>query len=812
MLSNYLKIATRSLIKFKDYAAINLIGLALGLTSGILILVYVLDEISFDRFHAHANRIYRVGTDVVDIKSGNVNSSLETNGWPIGALLEKDFPEVERGVYMRNGSNLEINHDGKRFEERIYYAGKEFFNIFTFSLVKGDPATALSKPNSIVLTESAEKKYFKGEDALGKTLVFADTLLFVVTGVMKDVPRQSHMQFDILISFATYEAMNDGFSYGDGWGNLNIRNYVVLKEGVDKERFFKKAHNLYMDHVKNEMLKYGMFMYVDFEPLNEIYLHTKRGNGMGPLGSIDRVYIVSGIAIFVILLACINFVNLATARSAYRAKEVGLRKVVGSTRGSLIRQFLTESFLFTLLSFLIAIALIGSVLPLFNTLMGKNYDLSVLANPIIITGMILLVAIVTMLSGYYPALVMSSMRPADVLKGSLKTSPRGIQLRRVLVVFQFMISSALIICTLVVVSQLDYMQNRDLGFSGHQVIVLDMDKVTDRGGAGSSKKSTPYEVFKNELQNLSTIESISFTNAVPGRPGWVGQWAWAEDRSNEGSISMEYMAIDEDYIKTLGLTIIAGRNFDLSRPSEIEDGLIINETAVEKLGWEKPENAIGKRIDSPSKHPAGMVIGVVKDYFELGLQQHILPMAMDYNPKRSRYFAIRFKTTGTADLVSNLEKLWKKYHEGYEFKYFFLDVNFARQYQAEQRLAKVFTLFSVLTILIAVIGLLGLVSFIVTSRTKEIGIRKILGAGTFNITQLISREFLILIVIANTIACPMVWYVGNWWLEGFAFRTTIGIGLFLTTFCIATGVTLITVSFQTIKAALSNPVNSLRNE
>ncbi|MFZ6014307.1 MAG: ABC transporter permease [Bacteroidota bacterium] len=798
------------MLKFKGYAAINLLSLALGLASGILILLYVLDELSYDKFHSKAERIYRVGTEMTDIKSGSVNGRIDTNGWPIGALLEKDFPEVEKVVYLHNASNLQINHQGKRFEERLFYAGKDFFDVFSFSIIKGNAATALSKPNSIVLTESMAKKYFPDTDAIGKSMTFADTLLFEVTAIMNDVPSTSHMQFSMLVSFSTYESINRDFSYDGGWGNINIRNYVLLKEEANKDDFFAKARNIYMDHVQEEMKQWGMYMYVGFEPLNEIYLHTRRGNGMGPVGSIDRVYIVSGIAFFVILLACINFVNLSTARSIYRAKEVGLRKVVGSTRQSLVRQFLSESFLLTLMAFFIAVALIGSVLPLFNQLLGKTYTLNSLVQPAIALGIVLLITLITFLSGYYPALVISAMRPIEVLKGDLRSSQKGIQLRRILVVFQFTISVVLMICTFVVLDQLQFMQDRDLGFSAKQVVVLDMDKVTDRGGVGSSGDAT--SVFKTELESLSAVESVTFTNAVPSRPGWIGQWAFPAERPNEGSIGVEYMAIDEDYVKTLGLTLIAGHGFDLTRPSELSDGLVINETCAQKMGWESPENAIGKRIDSPSKHPAGIVVGVVKDYHEFGLQQQIYPMAMDYNPNRARYFAIRFKTSGTSDLLTQLDMLWKKYHPGYDFKYFFLDENFARQYQAEQRLATVFTVFSVIMVIIALIGLVGLVSFMVTSRIKEIGIRKILGAGTIGITTLLSKEFITLVVIANLIACPLAFYLMNQWLEEFAYRTTVGPGLFLLTFVIAVSITMITVSFQTIRAAMADPVKSIRYE
>lgn len=810
MLRNYIKIAFRSLLKFKGFSFINLFGLALGLTAGILIMVYVLDELSFDQFHSKGDRIYRAGTDMVDIKSGTDNGSIETNGWPIGMLLEKNFPEVEKVVYLSNASNLFINHDARRLEERIFYADKNFFDIFSFPLVKGDPATALAKPYSIVLTQSMERKYFNDEDALGKTLVLADTLLFEVTGVLQDVPSQSHMQFNMLISFATYESMNKWFSYSDGWGNLNVRNYVLLKEEVDQEQFFMKARNLYMNHVEEEMKKWGMFMYLGFEPMTKIYLHTIRGNGMGPVSSIDRIYILSGISLLVILLACVNFINLATARSTYRSREVGLRKVVGSTRGMLIRQFMTESFLFTLLSFGIAILLIFLMLPTFNQLLDKSYQVAHFLNPVVIAGMLCLVIMIALLAGYYPSLIMSSMRPVEVLKGNLRTSSRGVFLRRFLVVFQFMISAIIMISTFVVLSQLDYMQNRDLGFKGDQVLVLDMDRVTDRGGVGSEADATT--VFKNELLALTLVESVTFTNALPGRPGWIGQWAFPAERKEEGAISVEYMAIDEDYLQTLGLTLVAGRNFDLNRLSEIEEGLIINEICVQKMGWGTAENAINKKIDSPSRHPAGTVIGVVKDYHEFGLQQQIYPMAMDYNPARSRYFAIRFKATATATLITDLQKLWKKYHDGYDFKYFFLDENFERQYQSEQRLAKVFTVFSVVAMVIASIGLIGLTSFMVVSKTKEIGIRKILGADVLSISGLLTKEFILLVLIANVISFPVAWYFTSEWLKGFAYQMKLNPMLFVWTMLTALLITLLTVSVQTIKAALTDPVNALKYE
>lgn len=805
MLINHLKIAIRTLLKFKEYAAINLIGLGLGITTGIFILLYVSDELSFDRFHEKADRIYRVGTDMADIRSGEINGSIETNGWPIGALLKEEYPEVETIVYTRNGSNLPIIHEGKRQEERIYYASKDFFQLFSFPLLEGDAKSALSQPNTVVITEKLEKKYFGDQRALGKVMIFADTLSMLVTGVLKELPSQSHMQFDALLSFDTYLNINPDFSYDGGWGNLNVRNYVLLKEGVNREAFFAKARNLYFDHVKEDMKKWGMYMYLGFEPLTDIYLKTERGNGMGPSGSMERVYLVSGIAVFVILLACINFINLTTARSTYRAKEVGLRKVSGSSRVALIRQFLSESLVMVLASLIFALALVGILSPLFNELMGKSYSLASLMQPAFMWELALLLIIITLLSGYYPAVVLSGLRPTEVLKGKLHTSTRGIQLRRALVVFQFMVSAMLIVFTLVINNQLEFMKNRDLGFSGDQILVINVAKLP-------SYQFIKPASFKNDLKSLASVDKVTFCNALPGKPGWVGQWASAADKSAEETVGVEYMAVDEDFINTLGLTLIAGNNFDVNRPAELEEGLIVNETAVTVMGWDSPEEAIGKQITSPSQHPAGTVIGVVKDYNEFGLQEKVYPMTMDYKPEYARYFAVKYNAVNTEDILASTEELWKKYYEGYDFEYFFLDENFERQYQAEQRLSKVFNIFSTGSILIAMIGLFGLVSFMVVTRTKEIGIRKVLGANVFSILKLLSTEFLWLVLIANVIALPLVWYFANQWLQGFAYRTTLNLALFMIPLLGALAITLITVGIQTLKAAVADPVDSLRYE
>jgi putative ABC transport system permease protein len=804
MLYNYLKIAFRSLLKFKGYASINLIGLALGLTAGILIMMYVLDELSFDKFHVKGDRLYRVNTMFISGDSGSEGAN-ETNGWPVGKVLEKDFPEVESVLYTRSASYLLINQGDKRIRQKNHFATPEFFSMFSFPLREGNKDKALTEPYSIVISEDMEKKYFPEGNALNKTLVMADTLKMVVTGVMKNIPSNSHLQADMIISFSTYEAINSDFSYESGWGNINMHNYLLLKEGADFNLFASKAKDIYMTRAGEMLKNWGVSAYVQLEPFEDIYLKTKSGNSMGPLGSMDRIYLVSGIALFVILLACINFINLSTARSVYRAREVGLRKVVGSSRKGLIAQFLSESFVLTALSLLIAFLLVGISLPFFNQVIGKNYQLISLSNSSIIIGVIILVVMISLLAGYYPALVMSALKPVEVLKGKMQTSYRGVQLRRALVVFQFVISVGLVTGTWIVLDQLDYMQKQKLGFDKDEIFILNAARVR-------SSNAYAFETFKSQLRDLAMVNDVTYTNAIPGHQGWAGQVAYPEGKTGDDAISVEYMAIDEKYLDVLGLQLIAGRGFDLQREKDLNDGLILNEQAVADFGWASPEEAIGKRITSPSGSPAGEVIGVVKDYHQLGLQQKIGPMTMDYAPQNSYLYAIKYKAADTQQLISSLNDLWTKTFPGYDFDYFFLDQDFENQYQAETKLANVFAAFASITMVIAMIGLLGLVSFMVVARTKEIGVRKILGADVFSITRLLSKEFLLLVLIANAIAFPLTWYLASEWLKTFAFRMTINPLLFVGTMTLALSITLVVVSLQTIKAALTDPVKSLRYE
>lgn len=801
MLRNYLKIALRSIQRFKGYALINLAGLSLGLMAGVLIMVYVLDEISYDQFHAKRDRIYRVNT-VFYAEGEGLGGANDTNGWPVGKVLEKDYPEVESVLYARF-SGLHINQGDKRFRERSFFASQELFDIFSFPLLKGNPATALKDPYSVVLSESLANKIFPGEEALGKTLLMADTLNMLVTGIMKDIPDQSHIQSEMFLSFSTYLALVPDFSFDEGWGNINMRNYVLLKEGADFRAFAAKSREIYNEKAGEMLKNWGVKAAVTYDPLNDIYLYSETGNGMGPKGSIDRLYLLCGIAFFVILLACINFVNLATARSVYRSREVGLRKVVGSSRWSLIGQFLIESFVLTALALILAVGLIGLGLPLFNQLLGKNYSFSVLSQGGILAGMAVLLVSIAALAGYYPAWVLSGLRPSEALAGKMQTSRRGVGVRRFLVVFQFFISVCLVTGTLVVIDQIRFMQDEDLGFNKEQVLVINSVRV-------NLEDQSPKEVLRNEIANLAMVSEVSRALQVPGTRGWQGQIAYPEGKSGDEAVSVEYMGVDEHYLAVMGFELVAGRGFSKDHPDELRNGLVLNETAVKVFGWSSPEEAIGKQITSPSKHPEGTVIGVIRDYHHEGLQQKIGPITMDYNP--GFLFAIRYQAADTKALLTAMEQLWNRSFPGYEFNYFFLDDQFEKQYEAEEKLSRVLGLFSILTIIIAVIGMIGLVSFMVVSRTKEIGVRKVLGASVLSISSLLSREFVTLVLVSGVVATPVTWYLASGWLDSFAYRTTLSPWLFLAAVVVATAIALIAVSAQTIRAAMSDPVESLRHE
>ncbi len=791
------KIALRSLLKFKGHSAINLVGLSVGLAIASLVLKYALDQFTYDEFHANKDRIFKVVT-------ASQGGGLETNAWPLGHHLETNYPEVEGVVYARQAPvGFKVYHKMQRFDHDVHFASEDFFSMFSFDLKQGQEASALTLPYTVVITEALAAKYFEG-DAMGKTLTFRDSIDFTVTGIVENVPKNSHIQFDALISFSTLIKMGS-FSYTAeyGWGNFNARNYLMLKEGINAEAFQAKVSGVYEEEVGDWLKEMGVEFTVGLVALPNVFLNSVYWNGFGPNGSKQELQTLLVIAMFLLLLACVNYINLSTARAAYRAKEIGIKKVVGSSRKFIIGQFMAESTLLTVLAALLGFGIITAILPLFNQLMDKQYEVIDFFNIGYLLAIGALVLAVSFISGFYPALIMSGFKPLQALSGKGLNSKSSAQLRKGLIIFQFFVSSGLVLSTLLVISQLNFMKRQNLGFDKDQVLIVDATDVA---------QNSAKQVLENEIRSFSSVQSVSQSNALPGRPGWQGQWAFPEEETDQ-PVDTEYMAIDETYLPTLGLQLLAGSNFDLTKPSELKDGLIINESCVKAMGWTSPEDAIGRRIVSPSDRPAGLVIGVVKDYHGLGLQERIWPKAMDFAAEEyGRYYAVRFNPGQIDQLLSQLEQSWDQVFSGYPLKYKFLDQDFARQYEEENRLAQLLSIFAVIVIIVSIIGLLGLISFITLSKTKEVGIRKVLGANTSHIIYVLSRQFIFLVLFGNLLSMPLIWFYGNDWLNNFAYRTDLNPFLFLLAAIVTALIAFAAVGLHTWRTARMNPVISLRYE
>jgi putative ABC transport system permease protein len=772
--------------------------MSIGLAAGILLVMFIMDELSYDKFHEKSDRIYKVVTTSED-------GGLETNAWPVAKKIEDEIPEVEATTYSKKAhSSMMVSHEGKRYQHDLFYADNNFFKIFSFNFLQGSAQTSLKNPYSIVITKEIKDRYFPNEIVLGRTLTLRDTIDFTITGVIETVPSQSHIQFDMLASFATYEKLTPSFSYSEGWGNFNVINYALLAEGADIEQVRYKVSNIYRDNIGDWMKELGVDFQVGLVPLKDVYLKSSLSNSFGPSGSIEQLKMVGVIGIFIVLLACINFVNITTARSVYRAREIGIRKLSGSSKSMLFGQFISETFLLVMASLLFALLIIELSLPLFNELIEKNYQFNSIFSFEVVAGTAGLVLFMTLAAGFYPAIILSGMKSAEAIKGKVQTSKRGVQLRRMLVIAQFGISASLVLGTIIIIYQLNFMRDQDLGFSKDQVLVVDVKNVP---------RSVHLDILKNKLSSLGSVQSVSLTNALPGKPGWQGQWAYRGDIESNDPVDTEYMAIDENYIQTLDLELVAGRNFNLNNPAELASGLIINESTVYAMGWLNAKDAIGKNIVSPSKLPEGTVIGVIKDYHGLGLQHKIWPKAMDFSSDQyGIYYAIRFTTGNTSELLEQVQNEWHNVYSDHGFDYFFLDQEFEKQYRAEDRLVTLFALFAVIGIIIACIGLLGMVSFMVNTRIKEISIRKIHGASVNQITGLLSKEFMFLVVISNLVVIGPVWYFAKEWLNDFAYHTNISPSIFMINLGIMVVLAFLTVSIQIIRAAMSNPAQLLHDD
>jgi len=760
MLKNYLKVALRNLLRHKSYSFINVAGLAVGITCCLLILLFVQDELSYDRYHEKAERIYRL---IVENQAEGKTFNNALSSAPMVPALLRDYPEIESAVrfYPADASVL-VSHEDKRFyEERFFYADAAVFEVFTFPFIKGDPQTALAEPNTVVLTEAMAHKYFGEADPLGKILKLNMERDYLVTGVIKNVPNNSHLHFDFLASFQSLESI-----LGEAlqsWTYNPFFSYLLLRRDYPYRELDHKIASLFEKNIGAQLQSLGWRLRPMLQPLTDVHLHPL-GNEHGTPGDIRYVYIFSAIALFILVIACINFMNLATARSEMRAREVGMRKVLGSQQRQLVLQFIGESVLMALIATLIAAVLIELLLPSFNAIANRELTIDYANNWPFVAGLLALTLFVGVLAGSYPAFFLSAIKPLEVFKSRTATGLRSFLSRKVLVVFQFGISIILMIGTFVVYGQLDYMRNKKLGFDQEQVVVV---PIKDSGLLAQR------QTFKQTLLQNPAVSRVTFTSRYPGI-GTFGTVARRPDRPDVQVTDMKVLLTDVDFIETLNIKLIAGRSLS----AEMDAGtttraVLLNETAARALGWSAPAQAVGKIINALGNR-SGTVIGVVQDFHFQSLQMGMQPLLLTPAPDRYGYAMLRIAAHDIGGTLKQIESEWAAFAPQWPFDYLFLDQNFDKQYRAEQRLGKIFGAFGGIAIFIACLGLFGLASFTAGRRTREIGIRKVLGATAPGIVQLLSREFVKLVLVANVIAWPVAYFVMTKWLHDFAYRIELG--------------------------------------
>jgi putative ABC transport system permease protein len=792
MFFNYLKVTWRNIKRYKGYSFINITGLAVGLACCILILLWVQDELSYDRFHSNRDDLYRVVTEWRKTEPA-------THYWPVSAplapALKEEYPEIikaTRFTRLRRGQLVKFG-DKHFTESQICLTDPDFFDMFTFPLLKGGPQTALTDRISIVITETVAGKYFGNEDPLGKILNINNEYDFTVTGVLKDVPHNSHLQFDILIPFIRIEDFETAWAVLDNWTLSGFATYVQLEKNAFSQDLTNKIAYYLQKHVQES--KDVIYL----QPLKDIHLYSSHIQfGIEGQGDIKYVYIFSIVAFLVLIIASINFMNLATARSSNRAKEVGLRKVVGATRIQLIRQFFCESVVVAFLSLILAVVLVELFLPIFADQSGKQLALDFSRHINILLVIVIMTLITGFLSGTYPALFLSSLRPVKVLKGSLRTEGRGYLFRRILVVSQFSLSILLIICTVVVFHQVGYMRNKKLGFDREHMVYLPIRNELVHG----------YEPLKNELLKNTGIKNVAASSNLPtsGVILTTDKVTW-EGKNPESVVVLEVTSVGYDFIETFNMEMVEGRSFSKKYSSDEEDAVVINESAMKIIGMEDP---VGKQLVFGES--AVTIIGIVKDYHFKSLHSEIEPLILAIVPNLYRYVFVKLDAGNIPNTVANMENTWKTLFPDTPFEYHFVDEAYDKLYRSEQRMGSLFNYFTVLAVVISCLGLFGLASFMAEKRTKEIGIRKVLGASITGIIILLNKQFTKWVLIANIVAWPIAYYAMSKWLQGFAYRINLGIWTFALAAVVALVIAVITVSYQSFKAALANPAESLRYE
>ena len=795
MIKNYFLIAVKHLKKQKVFSFINILGLTVGITCCFLIFLFILNETSYDNFHKNGKDIYRV------MRVGNDNGERREIPYLSPAYspaLLNDYPDaIQQSVRIMKDNDL-ISYNNISFnEQNIYLTDDNFFRIFDFKLRKGDPATVLKDPNSVVLTETAAKKYFGNDDPIGKIVEFNKDQQLKVTGIAKDVPVNSHLQFDMVIPLELLRPTQAEFF--TNWPNNSLFTYVQLNPAVDPKNL-EQRFPAFMDKYLGEFYATAGFkMGLTIKPLKEIYFATDRLDGSVKHGNKKMVYIFMSIAILILIIACINFINLATARATDRSKEVGLRKVMGAVRKQLVTQFMMESVLYAIVACILSIGLVKLLMPAYTNLLG--YELPTFwNNPLVYAFMLGIIIIVGLLAGSYPALLLSSFKPIESLRGKLKRGNSGAFFRKGLVVFQFSISVLLIICVSIIMSQMNYLKNTDLGFEKEQSLIVKFDNLN----ISRNKLS-----FKEAIKNIPAVQSVSLMSGEPG--GFHDRYSFETQAKPDEKLMFSTEFTDLDFAKTLGIKIIAGRDLSKDYGTDSAQSVLINRKAAQTLGY-TPEQAIGKWIRNVGRDSLRRnIVGVVEDYHYVSLKEPIGPLVI--SPGRDRRLAlIKIKTSEIQSTISSIKKVYATYAADYPFEYNFLDEKFDRLYRTEARQQTVLGVFSVLAIFIACLGLFGLASYTALKRTKEIGVRKVLGSSVQNICFLLSKDLLKPVLIGTLIAIPVSYYAMNKWLEGFAYRISFQWWMFAIAILAAFTIALLTVGFQAVKAALANPIKSLRTE
>ncbi len=809
MIQNYLKIAFRNLLKYRFYTGINISGLTVGMVCFLFIFLYVRDEWGYDTFHANLDRLYRLNFYA---KLGDQIAHTAASPKPAGPTFQQEIPEIEAFCRLRKYGADVVRCDNRAFkEEQIVFADSTLFRVFSFHLRSGDPATALTAPNSVVLTRQTAERYFGTADAMGKTLTFGETPC-VVTGVMENIPGNSHFHFDF---FRALSGLTLGWD--ENWGSTNYQNYFLLRPGADPAALSKKATEIFVRNFTpilreflhaswDEFQRAGNYARVEFFPVRDIHLYSNLDEELGANGDIKYVYIFSIIGLFILALACVNFMNLATARSIVRAREVGVRKAIGAQRSDLAWQFLSESAVLAFFALLLAMAALQLLLPAFNTLSGKMLDASALYQPGFLLAALALAGLIGLGAGSYPAFFLSAFQPVQVLKSNMAGRVRGSaghRLRSGLVVFQFFTTTVLLIGSLVVSRQLQYIQNKKLGFNKENVLVLHDAYLLDKR----------LDAFKERLLQDPAVRSASVCDFLPVSSDRNTSAIIKGRVATQGnSILINHWRVDADYVRTMGLQLVEGRDFSTAIATD-SSAVLVNETLARSFGY--PNRPVtGQEISFPQdagRLETYTIVGVVKDFNFASLRSNIEPLGL-FPHGWHAYLGLRVETADMEAFVRRLHGIWDEMAPAQPFAYSFLDERFNRLYGSETRIGRITGIFAALAVFIACLGLLGLATFTVQQRTKEIGVRKVLGATTAGIVGLLSKDFLKLVVLAIVFASPLAWYGMHRWLQDFAYRIDMPWWLFVLAGLLAVGVAFLTVSFQSVKAALANPVRSLRSE